>query len=361
MKLIKRIVSAAAAFCLAAAAFAYSGQAVEGGFFFNANASLTIEKYTSDDLSLEYSLQDDGTVEIAFYRSSSSTDIVIPSIIDGKEVTSIGLGAFSACSSLTSIAIPDSVTNIGYAVFKNCTSLTSIAIPDSVAEIGNKMFMGCTLLKSITIPDSVTSIGEWAFESCSSLTSITIPDSVMFIGECAFCRCSSLTFSAIPDSVKTIGAWAFSECSSLTSVTIPKSVESIEPYAFENCKSLNTISILNPKCEITHAGTISNYYNDSEYYSDSSYIYTGVIRGCYASSAQKYAKKYNRTFVEIPGEQGDVDNNGFFSISDMVTMQKWLLNDDVQLANWKNGDLNNDGVLDVFDLVLMRQLIVERM
>ena len=138
MKLIKRIVSAAAAVCLATAAFAYSGQAVEGGFFFNANASLTIEKYTSDDLSLEYRVQDDGTVEIAFYRSSSSTDIVIPSIIDGKEVTSIGLGAFSACSSLTSIAIPDSVTNIGEMAFRECSSLTSITIPDSVTSIGER-------------------------------------------------------------------------------------------------------------------------------------------------------------------------------------------------------------------------------
>ena len=35
-----------------------------------------------------------------------------------------GSGAFSGCSSLTSIEIPGSVRNIGYDVFENCGSLT---------------------------------------------------------------------------------------------------------------------------------------------------------------------------------------------------------------------------------------------
>ncbi len=412
MKLIKRMISLAAALCLATTAFAYSAQLSDFGFSFSAGAA----DYTSEGLSLKYEVLDDGTVEIDKYISSSSADIEIPSIIDGKKVTSIGKQAFNQCSSLVSITIPDSVTSIEEYAFVRCSALTSIIIPDSVMSIGDYAFVGCSSLTSITIsnsvtnigeyvfvdcsslnsinvlngnknysdidgvlfnknqsklvcypngrtndsyiiPDSVKSIGDYAFYYCSSLTSIIIPDSVTRIGYGAFSDCSSLTSVTIPDSINIIGAWAFSECSSLTSVTIPKSVTSIGVYAFKNCKSLDTISILNPNCEMVYEGTICNNYNNL----NDSYSYTGVIRGYYASTAQKYAEKYNRTFVEIPGVQGDVDNNGLFDVADLVTMQKWLLSEDAKLISWKNGDLNNDGRLDVFDLVLMRQLLVKSM
>ena len=81
-------------------------------------------------------------------------------------------GAFSGCSSLTSIAIPDSVTTIGDYAFHGCTSLTSVTIPDSVTSIGGSAFEDCTSLTSVTIPDSVTSIGWYAFRGCTSLTSV---------------------------------------------------------------------------------------------------------------------------------------------------------------------------------------------
>ena len=136
-----------------------------------------------------------------------SGEVVIPLVSPvGDSVTSIGGGAFSACSGLTSIIIPNSVTSIGIGTFSSCTGLTSITIPDSVTSIGSSAFRSCTRLTSITIPDSVTSIGNFAFYSCESLTSITIPDSVTSIGENAFKYCTSLTSIYIPSSVTTISA-----------------------------------------------------------------------------------------------------------------------------------------------------------
>ncbi|MBO7311238.1 MAG: leucine-rich repeat protein, partial [Alistipes sp.] len=85
------------------------------------------------------------------------------------EVTTIGEDAFSCCSSLTSVTIPDSVTTIGEVAFYECSSLTSITIPDSVTTIGYAAFLDCSSLTSVTIPDSVTTIGEKAFLVCSSL------------------------------------------------------------------------------------------------------------------------------------------------------------------------------------------------
>ena len=93
--------------------------------------------------------------------------------------------AFSTCTSLTSIVIPNSVVSIGDGAFSRCSSLSNIVIPDSVTAIGNFAFWGCSSLSNIVIPDSVTAIGDYAFYYCS-LSNIVIPDSVTAIGICAF-------------------------------------------------------------------------------------------------------------------------------------------------------------------------------
>ena len=147
--------------------------------------------------------------------------------------------AFSHCSSLTSVTIPNSVTSIGGGAFTLCKSLTSITIPNSVTYIGDLAFYYCSSLTSVTIPNSVKSIGEEAFNGCYSLTSVTIPNSVKEIGEEAFNGCKSLTSVTIPNSVKSIGASAFGDCWSLTSVTIPNSVKSIGKLAFSGTALYN--------------------------------------------------------------------------------------------------------------------------
>lgn len=135
---------------------------------------------------------DNGEYKIVGY-TGEDTEVVIPSEYNGVPVTKIIKGAFSGCSNLTSVTIPDSVTSIGNSAFMDCSSLASVTIPNSVTSIGDYAFEGCSNLTNVTIPDSVTIIGGYAFAFCSSLTNITIPDSVTSIGNYAFYDCSSLT------------------------------------------------------------------------------------------------------------------------------------------------------------------------
>ena len=76
-----------------------------------------------------------------------SGSVAIPDKVhhEGTEysVTSIGDNAFSNCSGLTSVTIPNCVTSIGEGAFKNCIGLTSITIPNSVTSIGYEAFYGC--------------------------------------------------------------------------------------------------------------------------------------------------------------------------------------------------------------------------
>ena len=175
---------------------------------------------------------------LAFSSCSGLTSITIP-----NSVTSIGNGAFYGCSGLTSIAIPNSVTSIEGGAFSGCSGLTSVTIPNSVTSIGNNAFQDCTGLTSVTIPNSVTSIDSYAFLGCIGLTSVTIPNSVTSIGNNAFCGCTGLTSVTIPNSVTSIGEGAFHSCSGLTSVTIPNSVTSIGNSAFRYCSKLESLQI----------------------------------------------------------------------------------------------------------------------
>ena len=196
--------------------------------------------------------------DYAFDGCSGLTSIIIP-----NSVTSIAYGAFGGCSGLTSITIPNSVTSIGNGAFYGCSGLTSITIPNSVTSIGDRAFGGCSGLISITIPNSVTSIAYGAFENCSGLTSVTIPNSVTSIGDCVFDGCDGIkntiivndmfvympkTYSghySIPDIITTIIGGAFSDCSGLTSLTIPNSVTSIGYFAFSDCTGLTSLTIPN--------------------------------------------------------------------------------------------------------------------
>ena len=290
----------------------------------------------------QYILLEDGTAEITGYNGSAA-QLEIPAKLDGHTVTGIGDSAFSWCSSLTGVTIPDSVTSIGDYAFSGCSSLTGVTIPDSVtsiganpflycsklssvrlsaqhptlavidgvlfqksnkalicypcgkdgneyaipqgiAEIGSYAFYDCENLTGVTIPDSVTSIGERAFYGFKSLISVTIPDSVTSIGEGAFYGCESLTGVTIPDSVTSIGNSAFSECSSLTDVTIPDSVTSIGKEAFSRCSSLTSVTIPD---SVTSIG-------ERAFYGCSSALLVIVERG---SDAEQYCGENDIAFA----------------------------------------------------------------
>lgn len=132
---------------------------------------------------------------------------------------SIGDSAFSSCSSLTSLSIPNSVTGIGKCAFKGCSSLASINV-----DALNSNFL---CIDGVLYNKSRTAL--LAFPARKNTSKYCIPNSVTSIEECAFYDCNSLTNIDIPSSVTSIGRFVFSGCYSLTNIhiqsTVPEKVQ----------------------------------------------------------------------------------------------------------------------------------------
>ena len=261
----------------------------------------------------------------AYYRCTSLTSIEIPASVETIEKK-----AFMHCSSLATVTFEKgsqlkTIAGDSYdGAFSDCSSLTSIEIPASVETIGKEAFKRCSSLATVTFEkgsqlkiigggySSSSHFGTYsdyygAFSDCSSLTSIEIPASVETIEATAFKRCSKLTTVTFEkgSQLKTIGGGysssyyhgAFSDCSSLTSIEIPASVETVEAAAFSDCSQLATVTFeKGSQLKIIGGGYSSSYYY-------------GAFLGC-----------SSLTSIEIPASVETIEATAFKRCSKLTTV-----------------------------------------
>lgn len=181
-----------------------------------------------------------GTAEIcnddepAVYPSPVGA-LVIPAMLGGVPVVSIGYKAFCECTDLTSVTMPDGVTSIGDEAFSGCSSLAEVSIGAGVVSIGWDVFLGCdeTLFDTTTFP-GLKLVDGWVVGYTGDLPDdLNLADARGIAPE-AF-RGSAVKKVIIGSGVKSIGSWAFHECASLTNVTIGANVIKIGYEVFEGC------------------------------------------------------------------------------------------------------------------------------
>ena len=178
------------------------------------------------------------SIDGVLFSKDMSTLIQYPNAKDGVHydvpapVVQIGNGAFSDCSSLSSIHIPNGVVSIGSEAFQFCNNLEELILPDSVTSIGGSAFGYCTKFKSIIIPASVTSLEMYTFNNCRGLESINLPNKLTTISWHAFYSCSNLTTITIPEHTETISSNAFEGCTKLKDVEFKGGVPSLKRDSF---------------------------------------------------------------------------------------------------------------------------------
>lgn len=133
---------------------------------------------------------------------------------------------------------------IGTEAFANCIELDSITLPKRTTSLGQGAFKACTKLETVSFTKHhrILTIGNYAFDSCTSLEVVTMYDGVRTIGSSAFYNCNKLSSCVLGDGLQEIRVNAFGQCAKLEYVTIPASVKRIEKFAFEGMPTNNTSS-----------------------------------------------------------------------------------------------------------------------
>lgn len=183
---------------------------------------------------------------ITFATFTSTNDMAVKLAINDY--------AFSGCTKLVTLNLPENLGTLDSYAFKGCTALTTVNF------VANAKFITPETTEGGTDPapeayDSaglVTTIGDGAFMDCTSLTTITLPYFIARIGNSAFENCTALpTFTTMDGAdkktaaLRTIGNRAFFGSTSLKNVdeNTTKGVNTIGVSAFENCGQLATINL----------------------------------------------------------------------------------------------------------------------
>jgi len=219
--------------------------------------------------------------------SPCAENIVIPSSVNGKPVTSIGSSSFYGNSTIITIEIPASVTNIGLYAFSFVTPLTSITVPVSdyfKVEQGMLLTKDGTELvarpkssvTSLTVPAGVKQIRPGALEGAEP-TSLSLPTSLEVLpaealkylyslesitvetGNTTFSGIDGVLFNqstlllypplkpgtsySIPESTTSIAANAFRDTQFLTSLALPSSLLTVVNDSFARVNNLVSITV----------------------------------------------------------------------------------------------------------------------
>lgn len=292
-------------------------------------------------------------------RAANPLVVVNNVLIDGKTakgsvtipngVTNINKYAFVENENITSVSMPSSVKTIGNGAFKFCEALNNVVLSDNITSIGSNAFYHCALTE-VKLPSGLKKIEKYTFWACNDLNKINIPQGVQEIDTGAFGCCLKLTSINIPNSVKKIGDIAFTETRKLDKITIPENVVSIGKRAFEY-SGIKSVTVKNPKCTI---------FDDASTFSLSTEIW-----GYSNSTAQAYAKKYSRKFVNLGAVKGDANGDGVLRASDAAFIAGKLAEASIKgekltVEKYPNADFNGDGKITAADAAAIAKYLAEQ-
>ena len=177
-----------------------------------------------------------------------------------KGIMRIEHSAFSDCTRLKSMVIPEGVTSIGNGAFNN-TGIEVVTLGEGLLSLEEQAFKNCKKLKNIELPSTLEFMGNSCFSLCEQLSKISLPAKLYSIESFTFNGCISLKEISLPARLHSIGYRAFEGCGNLTEIRIPPMIETIEDHAFLDCKNLKNIYvyIANAKDIKINQNTFSNW------------------------------------------------------------------------------------------------------
>lgn len=105
----------------------------------------------------------DNKVVISKYLGFDEEQMIVPNVIDGKQVVGIGDSAYKGCRTMKSLIIPEGIEYIGEEAFWGCESLSEVLLPEGLKKIEKSAFCCCELYK-VLLPNTVQELDEDSFD-----------------------------------------------------------------------------------------------------------------------------------------------------------------------------------------------------
>lgn len=138
------------------------------------------------------------------------------------------------------------VTAIGQEAFSLCTGLTGVVIPEGVTSIGTLAFFSCTALAAVTLPTTLTDIRSQAFNSTAYLGDSANWDAngLLYINNYLIaCRAMVDSVITVKDGTQGLGGMSMYYNQSIKVIRLPQSLRFISGLAFADCGSIDTIQL----------------------------------------------------------------------------------------------------------------------
>jgi len=200
-----------------------------------------------------------------------------------------------------------------------------------VTRIGYKAFSWCTNLTSLTVPNTITSIGDYAFEGCSSLKKIIVHDIS------AWCKIEFAEFYSNP---LFYARHLYSdENTEITDLVIPSSVTGIGRDAFDNCDFQTVTSKIEEPFTIVGKNSSFRTFSQNTFNNATLYVPKGTINKYKATSGWKdflFIEESETTYSEKCEKPTISYQNGkiaFHSATEGVAYQYSIENMDIKAGN----------------------------
>ena len=125
-----------------------------------------------------------------FTNNKKITKCDLTGVTDWGRTPTLPDAAFSNCTALQEVTLPDDMKVIGGGAFFGCAALTKVNL-SQVTKINLNAFQGCTSLETLAL-NNVTAIGREAFYGCTGLETLKIPKCTQF-GNYIVTGCKALT------------------------------------------------------------------------------------------------------------------------------------------------------------------------
>ena len=130
---------------------------------------------------------------------------------------------------IVSIVFPESISYIGSG-FMDCTKLVKVTITSSETSIGDEAFSGCTSLETIEIPETVESMKISSFTGTKWLENNLVDGKYLIVNNIMYDAQDWDDDVVIPDGVKEIKIDFLNSSKSIHSISFPASVEKIHVW-----------------------------------------------------------------------------------------------------------------------------------